>query len=197
MATTIKQIEAKPDVFPDIGSSDFGHDPGRDIWERVEAYCAHRWTPRQVIWTVEGDGDWAPPLFPAVIATVEVWEMGAWVETTLPDGPYGYCLPGDGPYRITATVGPAGITVDDVTTFDVPDAVAQAVRRITNYLLVTIETDTYGEIVRGPDHFATSLSVKGPGDGGQEVSFQRPSNWLAKAMQNSGAADLLRTYRRA
>ena len=32
------------------------------IWQRIEAYIAHRWTERDVTWIVEGPGEWHPPL---------------------------------------------------------------------------------------------------------------------------------------
>lgn len=178
MAETIKQIEAIPASYPDVTPFNrLGHiDDVQDaptnvdqIWQRIEAYTAYRWTEREVIWTVEGCGDWTPPLTPVTITATEKWDGGAWVSATLPEGPYGYCLPSDGPYRITATVGGG----------DVPAAVQEAFKRLHEY-------------TRGiNDSFKNETAYRQSGD--TEVV----ANWTAKALQLSGAADLLRKYRRA
>jgi len=175
MAETLKQIEAIPATYPTVtpfnreGYTDADVVPDADqIWQRIEAYTAHRYTSRQVIWTVEGEGDWTPPLTPATITDAKKWESGAWVAVTLPDGPYGLCLPSDGPYRITATVG--GGTV--------PAAVSEAFKRLHEY-------------TRGiNDSFKNETALLGDG-GGAVVR-----NWTGKAMELSGAGDLLRNYRR-
>ncbi len=197
MAETRKQVEAIPEAYPDIGQGTFGIAPAPEIWQRIEAYIAHRFTPREVIWTVEGEGDWTPPLTPTTITTAEKWEGSAWVAVTLPEGPYGYCLPSDGPYRITATVGPEGVEVEGVTTYPVPAAIKSAVHRLNQYLMINIETDAYGRICRTPELWATSSRRNGEGEGAAETEFERLPTWIAKAMQNSGAGDLLRPYRRA
>jgi len=44
-----------------------------------------------------------------------------------------------------------------------------------------------------PSHTSHSVEI---GDDIKET-FDRPATWAAKAMQNSGAGDLLRPYRRA
>jgi hypothetical protein len=175
MATTIKQIEAIPATYPSvtpwnrlgsIGPDDAPTDSDQ-VWQRIEAYTAYRFTARDVVWTVEGEGDWTPPLAPMTLTTAEKWEGDAWVAVTLPVGPYGYCLPSDGPYRITASVGGG----------DVPANVAEAFKRLHEY-------------TRGiNDSFKNQTAM-----GGGEDGITR--NWTAKAMQTSGAADLLRPYRR-
>lgn len=176
MAETIKQIEAVPETYADVTQfwrvAKLDSDaPVSDaqIWQRIEAYTAHRWTPRQVVWTVEGEGDWTPPLTPATITSTEKWEGGAWVAVTLPDGPYGLCLPSDGPYRITATVGGG----------DVPAAVGEAFKRLHEY------TRGINDSFKNEPAFITS--------GDDTVA----TNWTGRALQLSGAADLLRNYRRA
>ena len=182
MATTIKQTEAIPAEYPEVVArwmmeedplnpvltfQNFAPDPAQ-LWQRIEAFIAHRWTAREVVWIVEGAGEWCAPLTPATITASEVWENGGWTSTTLNAGPLGYDLPGDGPYRITATVG-AGTP---------PAAVAEAYRRLHEY-------------TRGiTDSFKTEF-VDGPTDDGIAPS------WAAKSLQLSGAADLLRPYRRA
>ncbi len=187
MAATLKQTEETPAAYP-VLESDFLSDgqalpAGANdwIWQRLEAYTAHRFTPRQVVWTVEGCGEWAPPLVPAEVTAAQIWEMGAWVEVTLPEGPYGFDLPSDGPYRITATVGGGAV----------PAAVMAAARRLADYCLYrSSETE-------GPQLWATSGSQRAEGPDAAEFSFQRSALWISKAMQHSGAADLLRPYRRA
>lgn len=174
MAVTLTEAEAIPAGYPaaPAGLSTAAAALDADaIWQRLEAYCRVRWTTREVVWTVEGDGYWDAPLAPATLNTVEVWESGAWAECIPPVSPWGgYDLPGDGPYRITADVGGG----------DVPAAVMEAFRRLAEYS---------AEIGSPADGF-TSVD-----DGG--VSFERAATWAARAIQNSGAADLLRPYRRA
>jgi hypothetical protein len=145
------------------------------LMQRIEAYIAYRYTSRTIEWIVEGSGDWTPPLMPATITTFEVWNGTAWEAVILPAGPLGYCLPAVGPYRITGTVG--GGTM--------PAAVIEAVNRIQAYLAAMPE-NTPG---------ARSVSTTIP-DVMQET-IEREPVWIARAMQQSGAADLLRPYRRA
>lgn len=183
MAITRKQTEAAPAAYPAISGVVI---PVEDetlewVWQRIEAHIAHRFTPRQVVWLVEGEGEWTPPLCPVTALSAEKWEMGAWAAATLPEGPYGYELPGDGPYRITATVGGG----------DVPPAVDKAVTRVANYLTTLTDKD-------GPKIWATSVTQpNNPETGENGGSYQRPKDWAANALINSGAADLLRPYRRA
>lgn len=175
-ATTIKQTEAVPSAYPAApdGLSTAAAALDADmIWQRIESYVAHRWTSRAVVWTVEGCGEWQPPLTPATITTVEIWQGGAWETVALPPSPMGgYCLPG-GTYRFTGTVGSG----------TVPAAVNEAFRRLAEYMAAkqgapgtTRERVTAGSVT---------------------VDKSRSASWAAQAMQNSGAGDLLRPYRRA
>ncbi|KAA8616261.1 hypothetical protein [Salipiger aestuarii] len=178
MATTIKQTEAIPAEYPNVtpyvrevlqsSAASWDYIPADAlIWQRIEAFIAHRWTAREVVWIVEGAGEWSAPLTPATVTTSEVWESGGWTSTTLSASPLGYDLPGDGLYRITATVG--GGTC--------PEAVAEAYRRLHEYS-------------RGiGDTFRNEFADAGEDDGAYA--------WAAKSLQLSGAADLLRPYRRA
>jgi hypothetical protein len=179
-ATTIAQGEAAPASYPDapggLSTDAAALDPAM-IWQRIEAYVAWRWSARTVEWVVDGCGEWVPPLKPATIATTEAWDGTAWVTATLSASPLGgYMLPGDGPYRFTGTVGGGAA--------EVPAAVTEAFRRLAEY-----------------------MSEK-PGKGGARVesesvpdvateSVERSAAWMAQALVNSGAADLLRPYRRA
>ncbi len=177
MPDTISQVEATPASYPsvtprfNVGTLPEDTDPDTDqLWQRIEAYVAHRWTPREVVWIVEGEGHWKPPLTPATVTTVEVWESLSWTETTPPVSPFGgYELPGEGPYRITATVG--GGTP--------PAAVVEAFQRLHEYSRGIVNT------------FKNEPAFTGGVEGGVAYS------WTGKALQLSGAADLLRPYRRA
>lgn len=145
------------------------------IWARIEAYIAHRFASRSVEWIVEGPGEWCPPLTPATITTIETWNGTAWETITVPDSPLGgYWLSGEGPYRFAGTVGAGPI----------PLAVQEAYNRLQSYFAE--DTDIGG----GVSEMSTNV-------GPISISEKRQTTWLAKAMQNSGAADLLRPYRRA
>jgi hypothetical protein len=50
-----------------------------------------------------------------------------------------------------------------------------------------------GMVAGHPSHTSHSVEI---GDDIKET-FDRPATWVAKAMQNSGAGDLLRNFRRA
>lgn len=176
MAETVRQTEAIPETYPTVTAyphrQEWEGEIAMDasiVWQRLESYIAHRWTPREVIWIVEGEGHWTPPLTPATVTASEVWENGAWSTVTLTAGPYGYDLTGDGPYRITATVGGG----------DLPEAVEEAFWRLHEYSLGIA------------DQFKNEASYRTMSD--TEVT----PNWAAKALILSGAADLLRPYRRA
>jgi len=180
MSTTIKQTEAAPASYPAIPSSPAilsaaaaALDPAM-IWQRIESYVAHRWTEREVTWIVEGPGEWNPPLTPATITTIEIWSRaGEWEAVEVPAAPLGYWLPGSGPYRFTADVGGG----------DLPANVLEAFRRLAEYMAARAgKQGAYRESVQ-----AGSVSVQ----------TSRSASWMAEALQNSGAADLLRQYRRA
>lgn len=167
MATTIKQTEGAPESYPvlDPAVSDA-------VWQRIEAYIAHRYSSRSIEWIVEGCGEWHPPLAPATISTFEVWKGEVWESLTLPPSPMGgYCLPG-GTYRFTGTVGGG----------DVPSAVEEAARRLSEYMAASIKS--------------AGLTRERVTAGSVTVDKSRSASWAAQAMANSGAGDLLRQYRR-
>jgi hypothetical protein len=148
------------------------------IWMRLEAWIAWRWTPRDVTWVVEGPGVWEPRLKPAVIWTTELWHDGAWVAATLEPAPLGYVL-SEGTWRITAVVGDADA--------DPPPEVFEAFARLREYFISIFELQsgvTQVESQSGGADYATRDSVS------------RPANFAARAMQNSGAADMLRRWRK-
>jgi hypothetical protein len=177
-ATTISAIEGTPEAWPDapdgLSTDAAALDPAL-IWQRLESYIANRYSERTVEWIAEGCGEWRPTLKPATIATVEIWRGESWEVTTLGTSPLGgYMLPGVGPYRFTGTAGE-----DDA---DVPPIVLEAFRRLAEYT-AGIEFEHLG---------VRSESVPDVWQG----EYASPS-WRARALQDSGAADLLRTYRRA
>jgi len=185
MIDLIRQQEAIPAAYPATpdGLSDAAQTlDAASIWARIEAYTAHRFSDRQVVWVFEAgeDDDWSPALTPVASLSAEKWESGAWASSTLPEGPLGYCVPGDGMYRVTAQVG-AG---------PVPAPVSEAFKRLAEY---SVEISKDGFVSGHPSH--TSHSHKITEDLAE--SFARQASWAARAIQNSGAADLLRPYRRA
>jgi len=172
MIEILSQNEATPASWPAVEGV-----TGAELataWQRIEHYTAHRWAERQVIWTVRGPGEWQPPLKPVVSLTAEIWDGSAYVAATLDPAPLGHELTLEGPYKVTATVG-AG---------PVPEPVTAAVQRLAAYLAA--EDAAPGG--------ARSYSA----DAGQlSESITRDPAHLGRALQNSGAADLLRAYRRA
>lgn len=147
------------------------------VWQRLEAWVSVRYTERDVEWIVEGCGEWAPPLTPTTIATTERWNGDAWETVELPPSPLGYRLDGVGPYRFTGVAGD-----DDA---DVPAVVTEAFRRLVEYMAGADNEDRPGARVHStavPDVFSETV--------------ERSPAWMALALANSGAADLLRTFRR-
>jgi hypothetical protein len=183
MAVTLKQTEGIPSAWPAVPaglSAAAAALPSAVIWQRLEGWIAHRWAPRSVVWIVEGPGDWSAPLSPASIATVEAWGGAGWAEAFPAASPFGgYGLATGGPYRFTGTAG-AG---------PVPAAGNEAYRRLAEYMGDAGEPSMW----KGRAG-ATSTNVD---LGSVKQSFDRSATWLAKALHNSGAADLLRPYRSA
>lgn len=176
MVETLKREEAVPTSYPSVpfGLSAAAAALDSDmIWARIESYIAHRWSEREVVWTVQGTGWWQPDLTPATVTTTEKWSAYSWASVTLNASPLGgYELDGE-VYRITADVG--GGTV--------PAEVQEAFRRLAEYMAEAVER-----------HGAGRYEIK---LGEMTEGFDRSPKWQAQAMQLSGAADLLRKYRRA
>lgn len=144
------------------------------LWDRIEEYIAHRWTEREVVWIVLGPGEFVPDLTPATLTLQEVWGGKAYSETSLDPSPLGgVMLPAEGHYRFTGSVG--GGTV--------PAGVWEAFRRLAEYASERPER-------HGASNGSTTI-------GPISEDFVRSAKWIAQAMQLSGAADLLRNYRRA
>ncbi|RAI01021.1 hypothetical protein DLJ53_17515 [Acuticoccus sediminis] len=175
MAETLMQTEDVPESYPlePSGLSDGAAALDTSVvWGRIENYVIARWSVRPVTWIVEGEGDWSPPLTPATISLTERWTGEAWVEETLPTGPFGYCIPCGGPWRITASVGDT----------EAPEPALEAYRRLAEYMAATPGK---------PGAISESVTA-----GSVSITHRRSPSWIADALRNSGAADLLRPYRR-
>lgn len=178
MVHLLSETEGTPTAYPDAPadlSTEAAAVSADMIWRRIETWVRYRWAARTVTWVVEGPGTWVPPLRPATVTASATWDNGAWTDSTLTEAPLGYDLDG-ATYRITATVGEEG---------DPPETVLEAFRRLAEYLAgasggateATAETTAYGDIC--------------------STTVQRPPTWRARALQYSGAADLLREWRRS
>lgn len=178
----LKRDEAVPAAYPTVPSGLSTEAAALDsdfIWERIEAHISHRWTTREVVWVVEGSGDFVPDLSPVDVTSVEIWEDNAWAETTLNARPLGgFWLPGTGPFRFTANVGGGSV----------PAGVSEAFRRLAEYIATETRSDAHG--------VPAGVSSYRVGFGEMQISFRRSPEWMARALQQSGAADLLRIYRR-
>lgn len=143
------------------------------VWERIESWCNTRWTPREVVWLVQDCGDWTPPLAPATITKVESWS-GDWAEVHPDTTAFGAIpLAGDS-HRVTALVG-----ADNPA----PAAVIEAAKRLAVFAEQIAEQ-------AGITTYSTSI-------GPINETWRRSQNAMAQAIQQSGAADLLRPYRKA
>ena len=168
MAETVNQQEAIPEAYPTEGDD--------AIWQRIEGWCAQRWTPRQVVWIVDGPGAWKPPLAPYNITSTEIWQDGEYQAVTLEASPMGgLYLSRYGPYRLTATVG-----ADNPA----PAIVMQAFQRLKGFA----EAD-HGGLPGASSYGVTTGQIS--------ENFRRNPAFMARALEMSGAADLLRGYRRA
>lgn len=182
----LKFEEAEPATYPDLIAID--QDGAQDtikpephIWQRIEDHISGRWIARQCVWTVQGPGDWRPHLTPVSNVTVDQWDdtTKTWSSVIADPTPIGgFYLPRSCVYRINCTVGD--------TQDAVPQALVEAYQRLRAYALEAQASS----VPAG----ASSHSLK-LGDGIDE-SIDRSPTYLAKAMQYSGAGDLLRNYRR-
>lgn len=178
MAVTLKEDESAPAAWPTVtpylrAAQLDPYEPdvsNAAVWQRIEAWISTRWPAREVVYTVEGTGYWKARLRPFTVAKVEVWVDVGWIEAAPHPDPFGDLnLTEDRPYRITGTAG------DDSTP---PDVVQEAWRRLHSYMVGNASATLDGLSRHSSD---THEATRGYG---------------AKAMQLSGAADLLRPYRR-
>jgi hypothetical protein len=143
-------------------------------WTRTEGWIAYRWGIRNATFIVEGAGEWTPPLAPFTLATAEIWENDAWAPISLrPSALGGVILDGRGPYRLNGSLGSAAAP---------PELVIEAVRRLARY---------FGETAGSRATDGALRSINEP----EKLSVELQANWSARALQYSGAADLLRPWR--
>ena len=176
MAVTLEINESVPASWPVVATyldSTEGEAPEVDAgvtWQRIEAWIRFRYPARSVVYLIDGPGAWSSPLSPFTASLVEVWQSDTWAVTTPKPSPSGgYIFGGGGPFRVTGTAG------DDT---DPPDAVKEAYRRLHEYnrgIAFNFRTDA-AYIASGDDTVV--------------------AGYAAKSIQLSGAADLLRPYRR-
>lgn len=167
MTRVVRQEEGMPAEYPAVGT--FDQTALGAAWQRIEYHIAHRFAPREVVWRIDGEaGEWHPPLAPVTAISAQQPGGDAFEPETGPMG--GYLLP-EGQVTVTATVG-AG---------PVPAAVIEAVRRLATYLA---QAD------------AMPIGVTRFSSGAFNASIRRDDVAPAMALVKSGAADLLRAYRR-
>jgi hypothetical protein len=194
-ATTISENEGEPATWP-AGVADVD----RHVWKRIESWIARRWSSRGVTYVAEGPGWWRARLYPFSVSTTERWEAGAWIACTLDATPLGGLeLPGTGPYRIAGTAG------DDA---ELPYTVVEAFRRLRAYgRQARPSAALVAKQMLCPEQaHALSDSLQEVAQDGRIPVLEDwlelrpidalPPTWLARAMSLSGAADLLRPYRR-
>ena len=151
------------------------------LWRRIEQYVNWRWGERSVEWVIKGEGLFVPHLKPVTITTVErfskngtpILPPGSWVEYTPRRSPFGVELP-DGYYRIQGTAG-----LNEVP----PADVLEAYTRLRDYL----------EAIKEESHIgATTVTDSVPG---VSLMVRRPIQAMSRALEYSGAADILKAYR--
>jgi len=182
--SVVRYQEAEPSSYPNlIGYDEEGDQldpiiPDRSLWRRIENYICLRHTPRQAIWSIVGPGTWEPHLSPLSAVSVDVWSETdyTWsavtpVQTALG----GFDFAERKTYRITGTLG---------DTSEVPQLIVMAYQRLAEYCEDTALTPA------GASSYSNRI-----GDGLDETIERSPA-WLARALQNSGCADLLRSFRR-
>ena len=175
MIETLTQFESQPqghDPWPAIEGL-FQHE-SEAVWQRVEHYTAWRFAPRTVSWLLDSQGgDWHPPLRPCRDLTARRWTGDGYQAVTLARAPGGWRIPA-GRYEISAIVGDG----------PVPAIVYRAAQRLAEYLRDA------GQHPAGVRSYSTNA-----GQLSESVTLHPHAE--ARAMQASGAADLLRGYRRA
>ena len=138
-------------------------------WQRLETWIAYRWGVRDVNFAVEGAGEWIAPLTPFTATTTDVWQNDQWQAVIPRNGARGIILDTEEIYRIVGTVG---------SEEDPPAAIVEALRRLAKYSASIPLQGSAARIKSG------------------NLSLTMQPDWTARAMQYSGAADLLRPYRR-
>lgn len=177
MATTTHVREGVPASYPEViwlSEAAAGLEQAF-LWQRIERHCSFRWSERTVIFVVDGPGEWVSPLAPFTLTTTEAWGADyEWHPATLYPSPAdGFELPYTGPFRFSGTVGAGPVPAD----------VLEAFKRLAEYCA----TEAGG--IPGASSYSVNI-------GQINESIRRSPAWMARALENSGAADLLRRYRR-
>lgn len=142
------------------------------IWRRIEQYIAYRWGVRTVEWVVKGPGLFTPPLKPVTITATEKWVADEWIPCSLLRTPFGIST-GSAFYRISGTAGESE---------PVPADVLEAYERLRDYVK-SIKDDDY--------QIGSSTDTVG----GVTHSVRRPTAAMSRALEYSGALDILKAYR--
>ncbi len=152
------------------------------IWRLIERHITHRWPAREVIWIVAGPGVFRFPLADVSVDSIESSPHDAFPADWQPLTPrverFGYWIDAGVRARIVATVGrPAG---------ELPEEVAEAFFRLAGYL---------GDLeANKPMAGVTRYSESVTSDVRLSVTYAQDA--LGNALVRSGAADLLRPWRR-
>lgn len=182
MTEVMSLEEGRPETYPAKPSGLSGAAdayPAAFIWHTLERRIAWRWAEREVVVILEGGpGPFDPPLRPAQIDLAEAWTGETWEAVTLAPTPRGgVYLSSRAPYRITMTAG---------DTDTPPDLMQEAYRRLAEYL-AEVESEP---VPAGALSHSVDL-------GGVKESTRLDPSRHARALDMSGAGDLLRVYRRA
>jgi len=181
--TTLSEAETLPDAYPVAelyrpnevlgDGSRGGASPvtanaefAQVTWQRIEAWISRRWPERQVVYITEGAGEWCARLQPFAISAVERWTDDAWQAVSANPSPMGGIVLASDAHHRIT-----GIAGDDT---DPPGAVIEAFRRLHEYN-VGLTVNWWTDAARTED---------------------LAHNYAARAIQLSGAADLLRPWRR-
>ncbi len=163
--------------YPHFDELDGKEDLEIAAFQRVESYIDKRYCERQVEWIVDDVREFEIPLTPYEIISVEHWSNMKWNAQPIFLSPLGLEFSGCGQYRVTAKLGVG-------ENLDVPEFVKQALIRYVNY-------QEQAQDNAGLSQYAVNM------DGAIQESWTRSGSAAARALDLSGAADLLRYIRRA
>jgi len=175
-ATLLDEQEGEPVAWPEVehwtrppdGTGWTATVAPAVTWRRLESWIARRWPARAVTWIVEGPGAFVAPLGPFALATFERWHGDGWISETPTPAPLGWALEA-AVYRVEGTAG------DDTAP---PPAVLEAHRRLHEYATGIANSYQSEAAIYASD------------------TSRAPAGWAGKAIHLSGAADLLRPWRR-
>jgi len=149
-----------------------GHED-ESLWRRIEQYIVWRWGERPVEWLIRGPGLFLPPLKPVNVTAIDRYSAGQWLPQGQIPTPFGVDTP-PGYYRIRGVAGKNETPPADVL---------EAYTRMAEYTTSVKEDGRVGAM-------SVSDSV-----GGVTLTVRRSVQAMARALEYSGAADLLKAYR--